>query len=194
MKLTTLENLKLDLGIEGTDEDAFLDRAILIASAQVASVVGYEIEREARTIRLHSVEAAAFVMVDALPLHAVTKVTVEGEVWLDDDFRIDAGTGFAFTPWGVIRAPYGKAFVGEIEIKLESGYILDDPDRDLPLAFESAVAEIVKLRRFAKDRDPSVQSESVPGVHSVTYIQGNTDTVPKSAFDLLDPYRSPRIA
>ena len=62
----------------------------------------------------------------------------------------------------------------------------------LPADIQDACLELVKERYLARTRSGDVQSESV-GEASVTYRDGfrdNVGSLPKTAQDLLDPYRS----
>lgn len=198
MKLITLENLKLDLGVTGADQDATLERLNEKASAEVEEFVGYPIARAARTHVVRLREPSGYCLIPFVALQSVAKITVEGDVWLDTAATppIDPGKGFGFTSWGTIRAPYGRAFVGEVEIAFTSGYLLEGAGRDLPLAFENAVAEIVKQRLHAIGRDPNIRAEAVPGVYSVTF-GGDTPSatgVSTLVEQLLAPHRLVRVS
>lgn len=208
MKLITLENLKLDLGVARTDSDAVLDRLNDRASAEIEAVVGYPIERASRT---HTVEVPRtlpqyrpdWIMIPFIPLLDVTKLTVDGVVWFDKGATVpvDPEPGFRFEEWGKIYAPDGRDFRGLVEIEFESGWqITEDAGpplvpRDIPIAFETAVAEIVRGRFHSIDADPNVKSESVPGVYSVTFGSDNPSAVavPASVYSVLAPYRLVRI-
>jgi hypothetical protein len=202
MKLVSLADLKLDLGVADATHDALLDRLNEIASAEVLDIVGYPVERAVRVHADYVATPARAISIPFAPLHDVTKLVVDGVTWLDTGEGVEAEKGFGFTPWGVIRAPYGKRFFREIEITIESGYYLADDEgppavtRDLPLAFERAVAEIIRPRFHAVERDPSVRAEAVPGVYSVTFADGGGGSLkaPPSAYDALAPYRLVRVA
>jgi hypothetical protein len=200
MQLISLDNLKLDLGVADNERDALLERLNDKASAEVEAVVGYPIERAVRTHKEHVSRASTQLLIPFLPLHAVTKITVAGEVWFDlnADPAIEPGNGFGFTQWGTVLAPYGCAFAGDVELELESGFRLENTlehDRDVPLAFENAVGEIVKQRLHAIGRDPNIRTESVPGVFSVTFGNETASATGVSplVWQMLAPYRIVRV-
>lgn len=203
MQLVSIDDVKLDLGIADGDRDALIGRLVTRASAEVAQVVGYPIPRATR----EHVEAVRHpsrrLLVPFLPLHDVRAVTVDGVTWFDLDAAEPSqpAAGFSFTEWGQIEAPDGCHFRGRVEVRLVSGYRLADTgtpgeERDLPVAFEAAVAEIVRQRLNSVGRDDNVRAESVPGVYSVTFGSDTPSAVgvPPSVWQMLAPYRLVRAA
>ncbi len=57
----------------------------------------------------------------------------------------------------------------------------------------AAVADLVKMRYFAQQRDPMVRQENIPGVQEVTYWfgsgPGSSSGIPPNIADQLDNYR-----
>lgn len=208
--LISLADLKIDLGIDAADTsaDSFLQRHITAASEAVEKIIGYPLERATRTYtrRLDQIQRARAISIPFLPLHDVTKITVDGNVWHEPGAAtpIELGRGYGFTAWGTIQAPYGRAWFGEVAIEFESGYYLADDagppsvTRDLPAAFERAVSEIIRPLYHGRDRDPTIKSESVPGVWAATFGEpggaGGSVQVPAAAWSILSPYRLVRVA
>lgn len=200
--LIDLDDLKTDLGIEGTSEDSLLTRLSALAGEVIEKHVGYPIERSTHIYTVTERDRLRTLTIPFYPVHAVTKVTVDGVVWIDeDDPDIETPADWRFTQWGALYAPGYRRFCGEIEVELESGYYLADDagppavTRDLPLAFELASAEIVKDVRAERLREPGVKSEQIPGVMSVTYeraIRGMGE-LPDTATRFLAPYRAVRV-
>ncbi|MEM9043511.1 MAG: phage head-tail connector protein [Pseudomonadota bacterium] len=197
--LISLDDLKTDLGITGTDKDTELNRFASIASVAVEKHLGFPIERTTSTYSTYERDKVRSITIPFFPVHAITRLVVDGRTWLDtgSDPAIEPRAGFGFTKTGILRAPRYCHFCGDIEIDLESGfYLADDAGpppvvRDLPIAFESAVSGIVRYMLSDRDRDPNVKTESVPGVYTVTFDGSGPRPVglPEESKRALEPYQ-----
>lgn len=201
MSFSSLDNVKIDLGITDTSLDASLTRWITAAEASIAEYLGYPLElgyREHSTfIRLPKTE----ITVPFYPLKDVTKIVVDGETWLDQENSIEAGDGYHFETYGEIYAPYGCYFCGQVDIELSSGFDVSGSCRDLPYSIEMAVSWIVSGWKSKSERDPNVKAEAIPGVYSVqfdTTLTGSGNSimggVGQTLGEILEPFRIMGVA
>lgn len=191
--LTTLDTLKDELGITDSSQDTRLQRWISDSSAQIADycnrVFGWELVEETfQTARLerHSEE----LRLSRWPVTEVDSVMVDGMALTTDDWEVDDRTGALYRLADGHRIRWhGRTIV----VTYGGGYHLLG---DFPRSLEQATLVIMRQRRAAVIRDPSVRSENVPGVYEVSYfnpVSGSSTSddgaMPPEAASLLDRHR-----
>lgn len=184
--LAEIDDFKLELGITSADDDAVITRFLTQASGKVETHLGFDVEHAARVYSTHIDHPVSVFVVPFYPVTAVTSVTQDGE----------AVAGFTFAENGLVRAPSGCVFCGDVSIAADAGwYLADDAPngitRNLPTNIEAATIALARAAYLTRDRDPTISAEAVPGVHSVQYgsaAAAGSVTV-SSVSELLEPYR-----
>lgn len=189
-ELVSLDDLKLALGITGTEEDAALQAQITFQSRIIAeycdrhlgyaeaietfqfdrySVLPYEVAlpRQALSLRLY-------------PVVSVLEVTADGSATID--FEFDPPTGLLWTTNG--------AFAGRIAVSYSGGYMLPD---DAPARLQKAVIDSVNESRTSGSRDPTIR-EVAHGDTRVSYFTNAVSTaspgfLSAAVLDLISTYR-----
>ena len=123
------------------------------------------------------------------PIVAVSSVTENAIALVEDvDFRTDARNGRLIR---IDQNGYPKVWpVYPIEVDYSAGF------GTVPSDVQDAVIRMVRARWNAKDRDPSLMSENIPGVREArwwiaTGVQAGNMT--PDMIDLLDNYRVPVV-
>lgn len=174
--LTTLASVKLELGITDTTDDAWLTEQIHQASQQFATMCNRIFGEETLTDRFNTPWCyGGPLILSRIPVTEIISVT-EGTTVLsptDVEFDVESGMLFRHLPNSYIRSHW---FGGVVAVTFVAGYQLLGT---LPYDVERACNLIIKGRVSARERDPLVRSEAIPGVMSIDYSTGST----ASAFD-----------
>lgn len=183
--LATLEDVKLELGITGTTDDAKLTALI----SRISGAIGDYCDR------LFSLEDATEIFVFDVcerflsrqplllrqyPVVEIESVTMDGVELLSDAYEFDLASGRIWLVSG--------AWSGRVEVHYTGGYDLPDA---APAALQWAVIEAIRQRRAFNSSDPTVRS-TTHGDTSVTFnsepIQGSAG-FSKSITDALDMFK-----
>lgn len=197
--LTTLENVKAELQITSTADDAILSRYIKGASAAIAQECNrvfqaetvkdeFWPDRELYGFQLPT--SLSSLQLSRWPVGIVSGITENGDD-LDDgtDFRVDQASGLLIRldgmkyPTGWQAWPIVATYIG--------GYTT------IPDDVEDAAIRMVKARYLARGRDPFLKQENIPGVREVTYwvaTGADAGNFPPDIADILDNYRVPVMA
>jgi len=195
--LTDLATIHDELGISDgdTSNDTFFSRVITQASTAISNYCNrvfqvetvqdliYE-ERDAFPYQVpggvRKLQVSRFPIVEITSLVEDVTTLVEGTDFMTDQkrgqlIRLNPTTGYPIMwPSKPITVIYSAGFASE------------------PADIQDAVIRLVKLRYFARTRDPLLKQENADGVGSSTYWVGPTDTgLPPDIQDLLDNYRVP---
>ena len=184
---------ELKLPASDTQHDAFLTRAIAQVSAAIASycnrVFAAETVRDVILIGL----AGEQLQLSRFPVIAITSAAVstgsggqqlltEGTDYLVDPARgwlIRLGLGGTPTSW------YGVPTT----VTYQAGY------QDIPADLQEASLRLVTARFHQRGRDPTLRSQSQPGLGDQTYWVGNvpgaSGPFPEDILAVLDTYRVP---
>lgn len=186
--LTILANVKAELGITSTDEDANLETWIDQASGMITAacnrVFGKETVRE--TFRAYNVER---IRLQRNPVTAITSVVEDGVTLVENtDFVVDYDSGIITRLSGDYETRWSFR---TLVITYAAGY---DLLGTLPIAIERATITMVKQFRSAAERDPLLKSEEIPGVLSQTFWVGGTgdrsNGIPHEVETMIAPYRN----
>lgn len=195
--LTTLERVKMELGITGTDYDDLLTAKISEASSDIEAVLGYRVARETVSEMFWDLEETLdYVLLDRVPVSSVTTVTLDDEVQETTYYRLDGKTGALYALDG---NGYQSAWIvgKSLVVAYIGGYLLPgQAGRDLPPAIEAGAVDLVSMFWLARGRDPSLRAEQVDGVGRAEYWVGSVGAegaLPTSVLQKISPFARPRI-
>jgi len=195
--LTTLANVKAELGITRGSNDATLKRYISSASAAVSQYCNRVFPSETLSENFIPSRRDRFVRGDVEPLQlarcpltAVPSVTEDGmTLTIDNDYLADNTFGQLTRinddgfPRNWLNAP--------IVVEYSAGFAT------IPSDVEDAVIRMVTARYLSKGRDKSLKQESIPGViERQWWIATGTEAgnMTPDITDILDNYRLPVTA
>ncbi|MBN9007244.1 MAG: hypothetical protein J0H40_17740 [Rhizobiales bacterium] len=176
--LVTLDRVKLELGLTGTDanRDTVLQAKIDEASEDIEAALGFRVVRETAVETFWHEQYDSVpdrLALDRIPIASIASVVVDGGDPLSNSlYRFDPKTGelFALDTGGY---PIPWFFCKSVVVTYDGGYILPGASNsDLPAAIEGACIDLVSSYWSAKGRDPTVKSEEIPGVISTQYWVG----------------------
>lgn len=126
------------------------------------------------------------------PVTAIVSISEDDAAALTtDDYEIDAEMGWVWRLSGQSAGVGGVRsgwYASKIVVTYTAGYALLD---GLPYGIESACIEVVKHRQFARERDPMLRQQSIPGeLEQQWWVPGaNESGVPPTIRAMLDPWR-----
>jgi hypothetical protein len=205
-KLTTLANLKLELGIADADtsEDTKLGRLIDRLSAMVCDYLEVPAASDgSKTLGLETLDekfretpwyrgCRNSIILARRPVTEITSVTI-GSVVIDvGDYELDSNTGI-LRRTGDISVPSITFTPGlQSVIRYKAGWTLPGVSNfTLPLPLEGAVIGMIRAARFAASRDPAVKSEWTIDIERIDYWVGQigeNGAFPPDIASTLDPY------
>lgn len=199
-KLTTLESVKDDLAITGTDEDTFLEKAISRASEFIVNHLkvgsaddgSVTIGRETLSERFDLDGSAPHLLFSRIVPRAwpctVVSVT-EGETLLAaSEYRLEAG--------GLLRRMSSDTPSdwpsGKVVAVYTAGWALPgDTGRNMPQVLEDAAIGLIKQARLNRTRDQTLRSENIlEGLYSYTLFapSDNPGGIPDDIAAMLAPF------
>lgn len=186
-ELTTRERAMQMLGLP-FDDLSSIDDAIPLASQQVVDFCRRPFAAE--TVReVFRSPSNAGVLLGRGPVTNVVSVT-EGDTALTaDDYEVDPQTGLLHRLAGLYRVCWAY---GPLAAVYTAGFTLpsDSGAGTLPPAVERAAILIVGAIVSARERDPMMRSEEIPGVRTVSWWVRESGELPSAeAETLLGPYR-----
>lgn len=196
--LTTLAVIKDELELKDIKSDDFLKRQISWASAAAANycnrvfVVETIIDQfwPARDDFPTLIEGVEPLQLSRFPLGTVSAV-------VENSVTLTAGTDFlTIAANGTLQRLDGNSYPTiwpalYTTVTFQAGYAV------IPADIADAVIRLIKMRWFARKRDPMLRSESIPGVRDVAYWVATGDdagAMPPEIVDLLNNYRVPTVA
>lgn len=192
--LADIDDVKAELDITGSTQDALLNRYISAASVAIEQYCNRRFVQE--TVKdefwpdreLYAFQVSPTIQslqMSRWPVGAVSSVTENGDALTDaTDYRVDKDTGGLWRLDGLAYPFVWKAW--PIVATYQGGY------SDIPADVQDACIRLVKARYLAKGRDPFMKSESIPGVRDVSYwIATGSDAgnMPPDVADILNNYR-----
>ncbi|HQS18789.1 hypothetical protein [Reyranella sp.] len=201
-RLTTAANVQAVLFDGATTDtaliEALIDRVSAMAArrcnlARAAGVAPPTFGRETcrATWRPQSGRRTGTLMLPwRVPIVSISSVVEDG-VTLDS-------SAYSLRPGAMLELALDRCWSSAgIVVTYVTGWDLADEEQR-PADFESAVIDQVKVMYLSRDRDPTIRSEDVPGVHSATYSVAGGDSIsgngllPQLEAALAD-YRAPTI-
>jgi hypothetical protein len=179
--LTTLDRVKLGLGITDDANDELLEIQILEQSEFVCALLNTAMAADGtRTLGLETVEE----ILEAPTLSRIPVVEIEevrdgnGTLFDPADYLVDKATGRFIGPasaawWNLVYNFTPPAI--PIIVRYKAGWRLPgDENRNLPRVIETGAISRVTSVRAAGSRDPNVKAEDIPGVLRTEYWVGST--------------------
>jgi len=164
--LTTVAALGAELEIPEDQRDASLEAVIARASAAISAYCGRTFARE--TIRetwVHRITPRELVLT-RYPIASITGLTIGGETVDTVDLTFDPDAGIVYGPrLGTAGARAQLTYVAGYTLPGEEG-------ANLPPEVEQAALHAAKTLWLAKDRDPTLKSETVEGIGRTDYWIG----------------------
>ena len=199
--LITLDEVKDDLNISSTADDAYLQRRITELSAVARQYMN-------RTLQVEAVRDQFWLQRDpypwqlpggAMPLQLSRWPVIEVALLIENDIELVEGTDFVVdTEVGQLTRmlpadPYPTRWrTLPITIEYSAGY---DP---IPPDVSGAVSRAVKNQYMGRLRDPAIKSQSAAGIYAASYIQAGAGAtagvLTPDVYGVLDGYRVPVIA
>lgn len=191
--LTTLERVKMELSITSSSTDELLEFKIAEASSDIEAHLARKFASAEVSERFWGGSGCEeYLLLDRFPVTEIESVTVDDDVIDDDEYRVDPETGILYR-LDASGYPCAWTWCKDIVVVYTGGYDLpgsDDPT--LPPAIEAATVELVTSYWTSRGRDPTVKSDEIPGIRSVTYwvgaIGANGD-LPPSVASKIAPFR-----
>lgn len=190
--LTTLANVKTELGITGSADDAYLESQINFVSTAIETFLGRTLGYEAGKVEKVKGYGGTRIRLSLIPLIEVTDVTIVNATGVtatyevaDMEIEYDGKEGFLFfrsgwpwtapRPFGTIaRDPLPGHEESSIQVTYNGGYVLPadlpavDPQIALPIDIERAAILAVSTNYARRSADRSVKTERLMS-YSVTY-------------------------
>ncbi len=164
--LTTLGDVKADLGITGVSEDAVLTRYVTESSAQLARACDRVFAQETVSEQFRLDEPKRVLILKRRPA-AVVSINEDDDLALGiSDWEMDGNAGLLYRLRDDQRLVWTAL---KIVVVYQAGYALPSAG---PKDLQKAARTLAKAQWLAKGRDPLVRSESVPGVYEVAYWVG----------------------
>lgn len=200
--LTTLERVKSELGITGTDaaRDLVLSAKINEASDDIEAALGFRVPLESvsEVVWLENNDLhPEFLVLDRTPVVSIASVTVDDVLADPSTYRIDSATGQLYALCN--GYPSRWIFCKSVVVAYSGGYSLpidEGADCTLPAGIQGACVELMSDYWAAKGRDPSVKSEEIPGVIRTDYwvgAVGEAGELPPRVVMKLAPFRRAQV-
>lgn len=189
--LVELDDVRDDLGISGTDADAFLARAIARASGAVVGYLGFNPLAETVVDRFDaetgSCGGALALLLSKIPVVAVAAVVEGGVTLAADGYRLDRRSGRLYRLDTNGRTSRWSAL--PIVVTFTAGHAA------VPGDIAAAVLKMVRAEYHGRDVDPAIRSEAVEGVSARSfYDRSRGPSLGPDVAAALDRYRIPGVA
>lgn len=189
--LTTLAVLKEELGIKNSLQDSKLKRWITEASATIETYLGWSLSKATlqedwQWANRHSTRYG--LVLSRYPVISVTSITADGTAVLDPaNYTIDPDKGLIY------RLDVSGVRIHWNSLRLSVVYVAGYAAiTDIPADIREACLIMLRHRYALGNRDPTIKSESVPGVLTSEYWVGgigDNPAIPPQAIARLNPFR-----
>lgn len=187
--LTTVDTLKAELSISGSDQDTALEALINQASAAIESYCGRQFQDRTVTDTFRNRSRREAVILSVIPVTDINTVTESGTVLEASDYELEsARSGLLLrldsndnlTCWAAAK----------IVIEYNAGYVLPGVDgANLPADIERVCIDLCVRAYHATGRDTALTSEEVPGVIKQTFSTATIEALSEDVLCRLNPYR-----
>lgn len=168
--LAALADLKAELGVTGSAQDARLTSLLRQASDTIETLCDRRFERRTLTETFAQPlwpRTSRTLLLAAWPVIGDAVVTLAGTVLASTEYVLDADTGtLTRSSYGIgYGSPWGYDWGGTVTVAYTGGYILPgEDDYTLPGDIERCCLELAMRNYHQSGRDPTLRSETVPGV------------------------------
>lgn len=190
--LTTVAAVKTMLGIEGTEDDAFLASMVTACSQAMSAYCGRtlikEVVQEQTEFGSPSGEVRPLVL-RRWPLISVASVQLNGETKPAGEYLVDKVTGMIWLVDGSgYRLDWGNG--SRVVTAYTAGWT-QAPDTTNPIPSDISLAAMEYVKQVYNDRDraDNLKSERILDVYAVSYFDGAAG-MPRTVVQALDRYRS----
>lgn len=208
-KLTTLAEVKDDLGISVSTYDNAINKKIDQASAMIVSYCGREFAKETVSETMPGTGDYTLIFTRT-PVISITSISYKGTAVDANVYELhnrDAGTVFNSTRWldtalgasPLSFVPLSQSRENNYTAVYIAGYWLPSfsgspsgTDILLPDDVELAARELAKMLYLGRRRDQSIKQETAANVGSVTYYGGESGSLgglPPMLKEMLSPWR-----
>jgi uncharacterized phiE125 gp8 family phage protein len=209
--LTTLARVKAELQITTGDNDEILKAKIAEASSDIQAAISYRLPSEQVretfwhddisllriALPLHGNPAQTTLFLNRTPVSAVASVTVDDILLDPSQMRLDPDAGL-IDRLSTDGFPCAWCFCKSVIVAYTGGYILPgDTVRNLPYGIEGAVVALVSDYWASRGRDPTLRSESIPGLIDRQFwvgAVGDPGLLPPRVLASIAPFRRPAVA
>jgi uncharacterized phiE125 gp8 family phage protein len=208
--LTTLARVKAELQIATGDNDEILEVKIAEASSDIQAAVGKRLPREDvketfwHDHDIHPLRVAHFgnpaqttLFLNRTPVSAIASVTVDDLVLDPSQVRLDPDAGL-LDRLSTDGFPCAWCFCKSVIVAYTGGYVLPgDTGRNLPFGIEGAVVALVSDYWASRGRDPTLRSESIPGLIDRQFwvgAVGDPGLLPPRVLASIAQFRRPAVA
>lgn len=182
--LTTLDRVKLELGINNDANDVLLTARVAAASSLIDGMCWPSLKRETVIERFypeHWGECAEYLILDRSPAAQIIGVTADGVslTAAESDYYYGINDQAEWRLDGERRRLYRQAttgrhkhwsFCNNIAVAYVGGYLLPGQEgRDLPVEIEEACVELVSGWWLSRGRDPGLRARENVGVSRFEY-------------------------
>jgi uncharacterized phiE125 gp8 family phage protein len=208
--LTTLERVKAELQITTDANDEILDAKVAEASSDIQAALGKRLPREdVKETFWHDDDgyplravyfgnpAQTTLFLNRTPVSAIASVAADDIVLDPSEYRLDPDAGL-LDRLSTDGIPCVWCFRKSVVVAYTGGFILPGQDgRNLAYAIEGAVVALVSDYWASRGRDPTLRSESIPGVIDRQFwvgAVGDPGLLPPRVLASIAPFRRPAVA
>lgn len=198
--LTTLDRVKLELGITNRLSDKVLQAKIDEASDDIEAALGFHVAQETvvETFWHEQYDSTPEKLVlGRTPVASIASVVIDGMTVDPSAYRVDPKTGELFALCN--GYPSCWVFCQGVVVSYDGGYVMpsEGDDCTLPPGIQGACIALVSSFWAARGRDPTLRSEEIPDLISATYwvgAVGEDGELPPDIVTKLAPFRRPVVA
>lgn len=197
LALTTLDRIKAELGIDTDAHDELLAAKILEASSDIEAQCRRSFALAGYTERVWGGDACTeYLVLRQYPVASITSVTVDDVAIDASEYRLDPETGMLYR-LDVGGRPCWWSWCKDVVIVYSGGYELPGTENPtLPAVLQAACIELMTQYWTARGRDPSIRSEDIPGIGTISYwvgAVGESGELPPSVMSKILPFRRPSV-
>lgn len=192
-RLTTVERVKLELSMSGSENDALIGAKIDEATSDIEAHVRRTLNRATLTETFWGARCGAeFLILDRMAVASIASVTVDDVAVDASEYRLDAEAAVLYR-LDANGYPCVWTWCKSIIVVYAAGYLLPgEIGRNLPPSLEGAAIDLVQSYWLSRGRDSLIRSEDVPGLGSVQYwvgAVGESGELPPSVVSKISPFR-----
>lgn len=207
--LTTLERVKAELQITTDANDKILEAKIAETSSDIQAVgkrlpqedvketFWHDDDRHLQRVAHFGNPAQTTLFLNRTPVSAIAGVTVDDIVLDPSGYRLDPDAGL-LDRLSTDGIPCAWCFRKSVIVAYTGGFIPPGQDgRNLAHAIEGAVVALVSDYWAGRGRDPTLRSESIPGVIDRQFwvgAVGDPGLLPPRVLASIAPFRRPAVA
>jgi hypothetical protein len=188
-RLVSLETLKSELGVTGSDKDEYLGDLLDQTQTTIQSYLNRKLwsETVSEVFRDDEITGVGPMWLSRWPGNTVTSATVDGNAVTDYEVDPDNGALYRLDADGD-RLYWQTGSLRKMVVVYTGGYETIPPD------VQRAALDLTKTRYYSQLRDPSLKEVDIPGVIKESYWVGQVGSevggIPSMIASCLDTYRN----